>query len=263
MHERDYYWINYFLCIVFCIPSFCGSVLMRIIIHGEPIAKKRHKCACIGGKPRAYDPQLKDEMDAIKNKMKVAIREAFDSDDKGIVMDASNLASAQSYAVGLLFVFPINDRSTNSKEIALNNAKLWGLIPHISKPDGDNLEKLYFDCGNGILWEDDSQITKLLFKEKKYGSNPRTEITILKNKTPTLSTKAENALKYISPQKVHLLIDYASHLLSLSINNLTITKADDLYLNATDLEELGNFIYDMANAFGDEFKRIKKMAIDG
>jgi Holliday junction resolvase RusA-like endonuclease len=235
---------------------------MKIIIEGEPIAKKRHKCACIGGKPRAYDPQLKDEMESIKEKMRSAVRQAFDSNDKEIVMEASNLASAQSYVVGLVFVFPINDRSTNSKEMASNNAKLWGLTPHTSKPDGDNLEKLYFDCGNGILWEDDSQITKLLFKEKKYGSNPRTEITILKNKTPTLSLKAGNTLKCISPEKVHLLIDYASHLLSLSINNTTITKTDDLYLNSKDLEELGNVIYNMAFSFVDDFKRIKKAAID-
>lgn len=35
-------------------------------------------------------------------------------------------------------------------------------MPHIKKPDGDNLEKFLNDALNGILWSDDSRIAWLL-----------------------------------------------------------------------------------------------------
>lgn len=36
------------------------------------------------------------------------------------------------------------------------------LLPHIKKPDGDNLEKFLNDALNGIVWDDDSRITWLV-----------------------------------------------------------------------------------------------------
>ena len=46
-----------------------------------------------------------------------------------------------------------------------------------SKPDLDNLIKLYADAANGILWMDDAQIT-MLSAEKKFGKTPEVIITV-------------------------------------------------------------------------------------
>ena len=40
--------------------------------------------------------------------------------------------------------------------------RLLHLLPHIKKPDGDNLEKFLNDSLNGVVWDDDSRITWLL-----------------------------------------------------------------------------------------------------
>lgn len=50
--------------------------------------------------------------------------------------------------------------------------------PHVSRPDIDNLLKFTFDCMNGIVFKDDSQIYHLA-SEKIYSHNPRTEICLL------------------------------------------------------------------------------------
>lgn len=35
-------------------------------------------------------------------------------------------------------------------------------LPHIKKPDSDNLEKFLFDAMTGLLWDDDSRICWVL-----------------------------------------------------------------------------------------------------
>lgn len=39
---------------------------------------------------------------------------------------------------------------------------LQNLLPHIKKPDGDNLEKFLNDSLNGLLWDDDARIAWLV-----------------------------------------------------------------------------------------------------
>lgn len=51
-----------------------------------------------------------------------------------------------------------------------------GILPHVSKPDIDNLEKGVFDSLNKIAWKDDSQIIKVKDKGKQYGEAPRIEL---------------------------------------------------------------------------------------
>lgn len=53
---------------------------------------------------------------------------------------------------------------------------------HYGRPDLDNLIKFYLDAANGILYEDDKQIAKIV-AEKIYDIDPRTEITIISCKT--------------------------------------------------------------------------------
>jgi len=52
-------------------------------------------------------------------------------------------------------------------------------VHHTVKPDLDNLIKWILDVANGILWEDDKQITSV-GSTKIYGEQPRTIITVMK-----------------------------------------------------------------------------------
>lgn len=138
---------------------------IRIVLDGVPIAKKRTKCTCIGGHARIYDPQIKDEMLEVSERILEAAKSA------GIVEKAISLPSNQRTHVQMHFVMPIPTSLSNRKQMALLG------MPHEKKPDLDNLAKLYLDCGSGILWNDDAEISKLTL-EKSYGDQPRTEIHI-------------------------------------------------------------------------------------
>ena len=60
--------------------------------------------------------------------------------------------------------------------IALRNKRLWGLDWH-SKKDLDNYIKFILDVGNGILWNDDSQIIEI-HAVQKYSETPCTIIEV-------------------------------------------------------------------------------------
>ena len=74
-------------------------------------------------------------------------------------------------ALVLEFVMPI-PKSTNKKN---RRWMLEGMVPHVKKPDLDNLEKFALDCLEGLLYENDSQVYWLK-SIKRYGRNPRTVI---------------------------------------------------------------------------------------
>lgn len=44
-------------------------------------------------------------------------------------------------------------------------------LPHVKKPDLDNLEKALMDAANGIVFKDDSQVW-MKRSQKKYSTNP-------------------------------------------------------------------------------------------
>lgn len=64
--------------------------------------------------------------------------------------------------------------STSKKKTLLMEA---GEVPHIKKPDIDNLEVMALNCMSGIIYNDDNQVHKM-DSVKMYSSNPRTEITV-------------------------------------------------------------------------------------
>ncbi len=49
---------------------------------------------------------------------------------------------------------------------------------HDVKPDADNLCAYYLDCAQGIIFINDSRISKLTAR-KLYSNSPRTEITVM------------------------------------------------------------------------------------
>jgi len=73
----------------------------------------------------------------------------------------------------LLFVLPVPKAWPRRRILQLADRE----IPHVSRPDLDNLEKLVKDAMNGVFWSDDQQVCGVT-KRKIYGLEPRTEVTI-------------------------------------------------------------------------------------
>jgi Holliday junction resolvase RusA-like endonuclease len=51
-------------------------------------------------------------------------------------------------------------------------------MPHVAKPDIDNLIKGLFDALNGVLWEDDAQVFEVGQVRKLYSESPGIEFSI-------------------------------------------------------------------------------------
>lgn len=227
---------------------------MKIIIPGTPIAKKRHKCACVGRKAIAYDPQVKSEMQEVKSFMLKEWNKAFDSEKKEKVLEASNLAQAASFVVSYTFLFPTTQSLTTSQK----NAKLWGLFPNITKPDLDNLEKFYADCATGVLWSDDAQVT-VASSRKGYSENPRTEIDVMVNESIKLNEKEKNVFTTFGPQKLKEFLKDVR-----AFWTWPQERVDELLSEGKtrDKESLfsaaASVLIAFADKYGDELKKVKK-----
>ncbi len=145
---------------------------MKIVIPGDPIPKARARVFTRNKKSMAYDPQDKQKTN-VTNKIIYETNQALMSPDPEIVKEAHNLAKAESFRVDWSFYMPIPKTFSKSKRMALVGEH----VPHTCKPDVSNLIKFYEDCGNKIIFRDDSQICKGSF-EKVYSENPRTVINI-------------------------------------------------------------------------------------
>lgn len=227
---------------------------MKITIPGVPIPKKRHQCGCAGKRPYAYDPQSQTTMKNIKKQILGAWNECFESPNKQIALEASNLLSAESLVVRYRFIFPVADSATYPHR----NAKLWGWERYAQKPDLDNLTKLYTDCGTGILWKDDAQIEDLHSK-KYYGENPRTEITIMALSEFKLHPKAKGVLTVFSPQKLREFCNDVTAFWAWPATRIDEVVADGL---SQDKERLlfsaSCLLMEFAEKYADDLKKILK-----
>ncbi len=131
---------------------------MKIVVPGKPIAKKRPRFFRRGNFVGTYNSQETEE--------------------------GRWLHSAQSQVEYKVIVFPIQvimdfylpiPKSTSKKK---RQEMLIGNERPVKKPDIDNLEKFCLDCLNGVAWDDDCQVVKMV-SEKHYSDNPRTEIEIV------------------------------------------------------------------------------------
>lgn len=234
--------------------------MFEVVIEGNPIQKKRHRCSCIGGKPHSYDPQIKEDMHGVKAQMQIALKQALESCDKEMVIEASKLAKVESFAVDLIFVFGINDRSATDQQRALNKARKWNIIEHNIKPDLDNLIKFYLDCATGIFWKDDSQISSLT-AYKQYGFKPRVILMINPLEKMPIAPEALQALKIFDREKIVHFFDYLSEMSYLDFYS-TYLFDDLINLDADELEQLGLFLFKIGKTFGEEFNKIKKLAVN-
>lgn len=122
---------------------------MKYIIPGDPIALAR----CRFGKGRVWDGQ-KDL------KRYWAHHLANQHEDSRLYRGA--------LCAEVFFFMRIPLRAKRHQQMGM-----W----HTNVPDLDNLLKFIFDVGNGILYEDDKLIAKII-TFKQYDDEPRTELII-------------------------------------------------------------------------------------
>ena len=139
---------------------------MKIIIKitGKPIAKKRPRFARRGKFVAVINDQETEEgrfFWELKNQFK-------------------NPPFEKALVVRMWFYMPIPKSLSQKKRAQIEQ----GLIPHTKKPDIDNLQKFAFDCCNGVIWKDDSQIISVK-ADKLYSDIPQTEIYIEEVETTT------------------------------------------------------------------------------
>jgi len=132
---------------------------IQISIPGKPIAKKRPKFYRRGGFVGAYNAQETEE-----GKFQLLANSQI------------KLAEPLTGPIGLDCIFYMPIPSGTSK-VKIDRMTKFD-VPHVKKPDLDNMLKFVKDCLNGIAWKDDSQVARIEAC-KVYGSNPRTDITII------------------------------------------------------------------------------------
>ena len=132
-------------------------------ILGEPFAKQRPRATRKGRYMTIYTPR---ETKLYEEK----VRKAYDQIYHGIQLDGD----LSVYVEGV-FATP-QSVSKKKRERMLN-----GEIPHVKKPDCDNMAKVCLDALNGVAYPDDAQIN-LLHVSKRYGKTPRVSILIYENK---------------------------------------------------------------------------------
>src|ERR1700722_370862 len=118
-----------------------------IEIEGRPIAWKR---VGVNGR-RFFDRQVKE-------------REAF----RWKLKQSFNKRPIEApIALGCTFSFAVPKSASKARKSALLGAF------HESTPDVDNLLKWVSDAGQGVLWEDDKQIVRLLNVEKVWAKKDK------------------------------------------------------------------------------------------
>lgn len=132
---------------------------MKIVIPGDPEAQPRLRAFYRGGHVHHFDP-AKKEKDHLKAHLQDFLSRTYPS-----------------------YEFPRNPRISFffycKIPTAMPKRLRWyaerGLLRKRTRPDGDNYVKLYFDCMNEILIEDDSHAT-LECVDKFFHAQPKTII---------------------------------------------------------------------------------------
>lgn len=130
--------------------------MITIELFGNPIPQARPRI--VRGGKHAYDP-------------KASLKEGYKWQIKSQFRDEPITAP---FAADIIFFMPIPKSLSGVKKRQMLN----GRIPHIKKPDLDNLSKFIFDCMNTLVFDDDSQLVELRAK-KIYSDKPGTLVRII------------------------------------------------------------------------------------
>jgi Holliday junction resolvase RusA-like endonuclease len=224
-----------------------GRSRLKIILYGEPIPKKATKF----GKHGAYNSQA-TEMKALKQQASQAFSRVIEEENNKIELEAISRLTNKFYVIKLSYYVSVPDSDT----LATQNAKLWGFIPCNAKPDLDNLNKLYFDIGNEIFWDDDRMIVEET-SIKKYSKKPRLEIEIMRQEKNKVSDRTIETLKVFGPDKLKDFLNDVKLLSKIDFNGVEeINSVDrDIWLTSTSM-----LLINFAQNYATDLKKITKFA---
>lgn len=136
---------------------------LTIRVPGEPCAQGRPKAALIAGHIRVYDPQK-------SRSWKGAAQVHYQAALAHAGLTAPAFHGALELRVFAVFTCP---KSQFRKQPVARR-------PKAGRPDPDNLAKACMDSGNGLLWDDDAQIARLVVEKVvgAQGEAPFVELTV-------------------------------------------------------------------------------------
>ena len=126
-------------------------------VPGDPVPQPRPRVSTRGGFARAYVPAKH-----AVHSYRAAIASAAKAAGAGVHGDPVEVV------IDLVFARPKSHLRKNG---------LAKHAPRYPRPDVDNATKAVLDALNGVAWEDDSQVTRLVV-EKTYGMEARTTVRI-------------------------------------------------------------------------------------
>lgn len=133
---------------------------IRLTIPGTPIAKARPKFFRRGDHVGTYKPK---EQLAAEHVFKCHVsRHAI-----------TPILAGRPLRLKCWFFMPIPKSATKKFHKQCDVER----VPHVKKPDLDNLVKFVKDCLNGLAWHDDSQVAEIAGM-KVYDTRPRTVVEI-------------------------------------------------------------------------------------
>lgn len=135
------------------------SFAVYFVIPGKPHGKGRPRASSRGGFVRMYTPATTQ---AYETQIERIARQAMD--------DCAVLGTPISLRVVAFHEIPVS-WSKRKQQQALDGE----IIP--GKPDLDNVAKAVLDALNGVVYEDDKQVVRLV-AEKRYSLDPRVEVYV-------------------------------------------------------------------------------------
>ena len=121
---------------------------LQFVIPGPPVGKGRPRFSTAGGKPRSYTPAVTREYEAL-----IAARAAE------AMAGREPLKTPLRVMIEATMSIPLSWSKTK-RQAALDG----DLYP--SRPDVDNIAKTVLDGMNGVVYEDDAQVTHLKVNKK-------------------------------------------------------------------------------------------------
>lgn len=210
---------------------------MKIVIPGTPIAKARHRDGIRNGLRVKYDPQQKQKQKTrnfllwFKKNHPNALKPPLDC----------------AFSMEAVFYLPIPKNASKTQK----NAKLWGLVQHIQKPDASNMLKFYEDAANEIFFDDDKQLSFVSAK-KKWSEYPRTELTIMKIETCT--PEEVDILSFLSPDDFRTLCMFLQELPKIN----DFVTWDNLILEEQNRKTAAKIISKLADRYANTLTKISK-----
>ena len=130
---------------------------ITFVVHGEPVPQPRPRVSTRGGFARAYVPAKHPV-----HKYRAAIA------------DAARAAGAGVHGEPVSVVIDFVSQRPKSH---MRKSGVKPDAPALPRFDIDNATKAVLDSLNGVAWEDDSQVARVVV-EKSYGQEARTTVRI-------------------------------------------------------------------------------------